>query len=244
MEAALLRPVLAGRTAITRFHVALSNDALLFPYERDHDDDRYRLIAPARMQRDYPHAWAWLLQHEQRLRRRWPNNWTDANWHGYAGRKNLERFPRPKAMVPYMIDHLAAAWDVEGHYFVNVSTGGYGIEYSDDADPGFVTALLNSQLLDWMVKHYSRVWRGGWFAARSGTLKRLPIVQTDLATRTAVKNAYRSCVRTTAALDTAVSDHDRQIAERRIASATAQFDDLVFTAYRLSPAQRLVAQAT
>ena len=71
-----------------------------------------------------------------------------------------------------MIDELCAHYDDDGHYFVNVSTGGYGIELdpSYDLDPLYVTALLNSQPLSWVLRRYSRAWRGGWFGAREGNL--------------------------------------------------------------------------
>lgn len=243
VEARLLRPVFAGRSAIRRFSVEDSEDLLLFPYDRERDDQAYSLIPPARLRRDYPRAWSWLRQNEARLRTR-AGEWTDANWFAFSRRQNLERFHRPKTMVPYMIDHLAATWDEQGHFFVNVSTGGYGIEYRDGVDPIFVTALLNSQLLSWVIAHYSRVWRGGWFAARSATLARLPIVDTDDETRSDISDAFRACTAASASLDAALADHDRNLADRRLAGATQRFDELVFDAYNVSGARRALVQAS
>ncbi len=70
-------------------------------------------------------------------------------------------------MVPSMINRLCATYDTNGHFFVNVSTGGYGITLADQAPvpPEYVTALLNSALQSWALKRYSRAWRGGWFEA-------------------------------------------------------------------------------
>ena len=70
-----------------------------------------------------------------------------------------------------MLNRLCATYDTSGHYFVNVSTGGYGIgtDPASGVDPEYLAALLNSTLLTWVLRCMSRAWRGGWFEARKGT---------------------------------------------------------------------------
>jgi hypothetical protein len=39
----------------------------------------------------------------------------------------------------------------------------------------YLAVLLNSELLSWILKRYSRAWRGDYFGARKNNLARLPI---------------------------------------------------------------------
>jgi N-6 DNA Methylase len=179
LETELLRPVYRGRSDILRFLTRPSNEFVLLPYTRDADDEPYVLIPPNQMARDFPATFAWLRRHEAALRGRASGQWNDLNWYGYSRRQNLEAFENPKLLVPYMVEDLCAQWDEEGHFFVNVSTGGYGLVPAKDWDSVYVEALLNSRLLSWVLRRRSRAFANDWFAARKGNLERLPIARGD-----------------------------------------------------------------
>ena len=90
--------------------------------------------------------------------------------------KNLDVWEQPKIMLPYMITRLSAFYDEEANYFVNVTTGGFGITFdSRYGDQKYVTGLLNGKLLDWFMKNVSTSFHGGYFAANKQFLVRLPI---------------------------------------------------------------------
>jgi hypothetical protein len=137
-------------------------------------------------------------------------------------------------MVPYMIDELCAHYDTGGHYFVNVSTGGYGVGLSADYDinPDYLAALLNSQLLSWILRRYSRAWRGGWYGARKGNLERLPIALVDPETQATIVDLYRHCQRLAVNIDR--RGFRDELFNRLLASAMAEFDDAVFNLYNLA----------
>ena len=132
-----------------------------------------------------------------------------------------------------MLDRLCATYDAGGHYFVNVSTGGYGIgtDPASGTDPEYVAALLNSTLLTWVLRRMSRAWRGGWFEARKGNLARLPVAVPSAAVQQETVALYREVVAAVAAAADNPDDPDRA---RLGAVARRTFDHTVAGLYGLS----------
>lgn len=192
LESALLRPVMAGRSSIAPFWAAQGLEWLILPYENVQESTRMKLVPPAQMRTKWPHIDAWLRANEDQLRARSSGMWADDDWYRYSRRQNLELWSGSKIMVPSMIDELCGFFDTDGRFFVNVSTGGYGILL--DPDHGlsyqYIAALLNSRLLSWVLRRFSRSWRGGWFEARKGNLIRLPIALASLAEQDRIVAAY------------------------------------------------------
>jgi type I restriction-modification system DNA methylase subunit len=236
IEAELLRPVWAGSADLTRFHANASASSLIVPYDTSPPSSAgkaYALVDGDRMRSSYPHAWDWLEANKPELLGRSKpqknKSWTDDNYWGYSRPQNLERFDRPKIWVPYMISHLCATYDAGNHAMVNVTTGGYGIpEETLSEDAPWVTALLNSHLLSWALHCYSRAFAGDWFAARKGTLGRLPIACPDKDTRDQIIALYQACVKARAGEDA-----------EELAVATEAFDRAVYDLYEVTHAERL-----
>lgn len=242
IEDGLVRPVYAGRSDIRRFVASKASDVLFLPYGRPRRGARFDLLDQSELAASYPHAWSWLLEHEVTLRGR-GGKWSDQDWWAYSRRQNLERFDEPKILIPYMIDHLCAHHDTGRHFFVNVSTGGYGIPDASLDNPDFVTAMLNSRLLSWALRRYSRAFRGDWFAARKGNLVRLPIAQPSTSAATRVIDLFHHCRTTQHAIDAARSDADRERANRLYRVASERFDRAVEDLYGLSETERAVVEA-
>jgi Eco57I restriction-modification methylase/TaqI-like C-terminal specificity domain len=240
VEREVLRPVVAGSNDLHRFRREASNVWLILPYEAS-DSGRYRALGVSEFRRRYPRAFEWLSRNEAQLRERtrMAENvpWDDENWILFSRRQNLELFPEPKVLVPYMIKELTAVADESGAFFVNVTTGGYGVGL--DADYGitrdYIAALLNSELLSWVLRRYSRAWRGNYYGARKRNLARLPIAIPEADEQQAVVNGYSDCVGAAAALDSARSDHDRESLARIYDSAVDRFDRLIFDLYEITP---------
>lgn len=234
-EAALLRPVYAGKSDFQAFNIAPASEWVILPYAH-HGSERMTLLPFATIQRNAPRVAAWLRANEPALRSR-AGTWTDANWYSYSRRQNLEKFDRPKVLVPSMLDRLCATYDTSGHYFVNVSTGGYGIgiDPASDTDPEYLAALLNSTLLTWVLRRMSRAWRGGWFEARKGNLARLPVAVPSAAAQRETVALYREVVAATTA---AAGDPDDPDRERLAAVARRTFDHTIAGLYGLSLVER------
>ena len=237
IENGILRPVYAGRSDIGRFKTAKATEVLVLPYTRDEPNANYVLMTPRHLSDDYPAAHRWLVANETVLRDR-SGNWGPGNWYAYSRRQNLELFEEPKVLVPYMVEDLCARFDREGHWFVNVSTGGYGIPAAAVEDAAFIAALLSSRLLSWVLARTSRAWRGGWYAARNGNLIRLPIVEPGVAERREIVQLFEHCVEATAMAARAGSDHEVQLAHRVLGASVSAFDKAVEDSYALSAVDR------
>jgi type I restriction-modification system DNA methylase subunit len=237
VERALLRPVLAGRTAIQRFRFTPGADWLIFPYERDSPDQDYRLISATAMSERYPATHAWLGRNEEALRDRSSGTWNDENWVGYSRRQNLELFDGPKILVPYMSDQLCAVYDPGRYFFVNVATGGYGLTVDEafSVEPGYLAALLSGDLLAWAIGRYARAFRGGYAGARAGTLARLPVASPSPEEQRRVVEAEATCRQAATALGDAVSDSDREALRRVYETTVRTFDGMVAGLYDVTP---------
>ncbi len=240
-EMSLLRPAYAGKSDFRPFQAGPAHEWIVLPYRAPDGEGPMSLIPFARIEQEAPAVAAWLIANKAGLAKR-SGAWTDLNWHSYSRRQNLEKFAAPKVMVPSMLDRLCAVHDTQGHYFVNVSTGGYGIgnDPAAGADPEYVAALLNSTLLTWILRRMSRAWRGGWFEARKGNLERLPIAVPDA-------DAQRRLValhgQVTAAVSARTADPDDASTARVAAVALASFDHEVYRLYDLSFAEMDVLAA-
>lgn len=233
LEPELLRPVLAGRSDIKPFLVSQSSEILLLPYGRDSEDARYTLLEWRALKKNYPLIAKWLADNRSLLEAR-QGNWSEANWYSFSRRQNLELFEEPKLLIPYMVERLCAYLDERNHFFVNVSTGGYGIPISPVEQPELLVALLNSRLLSWVLKRRSRAWRGGWFAARKGNLVRLPIATATSKQEQVILDLYRRCNEARSQIELEDSDVAKELATRLFAAAVLEFDHAVFDLYRLT----------
>lgn len=237
VERAALRPVVAGSNDLHRFRAVPPHEWLILPY--DPGGERYQAIGAREFSRRFPRAYAWLEQNRDQLMGRTVaaalGPWNDENWILYSRRQNLELFPEPKVMVPYMIKELTAVADDTGAFFVNVTSGGYGVGLSPDFEISreYLATLLNSELVSWALKRYSRAWRGDYFGARNRNLSRLPIyIASEEQER--LLAAFNDCAQTAAALDDARSNHDREMLSRAHAAAIGRFDRMVFDLYEIS----------
>ncbi len=171
IETALLKPVV--RSGELGRYWSAPSALVLFPYEQE--GGRFQLISKIKMEKKYPAAWAYLISHKTLLSNREHGKFAASGWWQLYP-KNLDQWEQAKVMVPYMITDLAAYHDEGGTYFVNVTTGGFGITmHRSGRSLELLTVLLNSYLLDWFLKKVSTTFHGGYFAANKQFLVQLPI---------------------------------------------------------------------
>ena len=181
LESAILKRVI--RSGSIGRYSATPTALVLFPYEVK--DREARLYTPKEMQDGFPRAWEYLNRNRDLLAGREKGKFRDAQWYRFGRTQNLGMWEQPKLMIPYMITELAAYLDREaGFYFINVTTGGYGITTNQKAGSlEYLCALLNSRLLDFYLKRVTTTFRGGYFAANKQFIELLPIRPVDLTDR-------------------------------------------------------------
>jgi hypothetical protein len=128
-----------------------------------------------------------LLSSKKLLEAREHGKFAETGWYQLYP-KNLNQWEQPKIMLPYMVTQLSAYFDDAENYFVNVTTGGFGVTVSEQHGSGkYFTGLLNSSLLDWFLKRVSTTFHGGYYAANKQFIERLPIPTSDEKQRQVVE---------------------------------------------------------
>ncbi|HLP36577.1 Eco57I restriction-modification methylase domain-containing protein [Lacibacter sp.] len=171
IETELLKEVV--RSGQIGKHWINPNALVLFPYHIK--DGQPTLMSEKELKTQYPLAWYYLLKNKALLENRENGKFKASGWYQLYP-KNLEMWDEPKIMLPYMIKELAAYYDEKSYYFVNVTTGGFGLRIiKENINPLFITGLLNSKVLDWYLKKVSTNFNSGYFAANKQFLVQLPI---------------------------------------------------------------------
>ena len=156
-------------------------------------------------------------------------------------------------MIPYMTTRLRTAVDDVGDlFFVNITTGGYGMRIEiGNCSQLYVAALLNSNLLDFCVRQNTNMFRGGYFAANKQAVENLPIRTIDFSDRADVKrhDAMVSLVQRMLDLNKRLAKakpgHARTVLEREVAATDRRIDELVYELYGLTDREvRIVEEAT
>lgn len=148
---------------------------VLFPYEVR--GTSARLYTQSEMEQRFPMAWQYFNRNRELLQSREHGKFNDSEWYRFGRTQNLGMWEQTKLMVPYMITNLSAYLDEDEHlYFINVTTGGYGITIKRQGGSlKFLCGLLNSRVLDYYLKHVSTNFHGGYFAANKQFIEQLPI---------------------------------------------------------------------
>ena len=234
MEPAILRPFLGG-DHIRRYELLPAEAFVVFPYEVLSGDRGVRLLPWSRIKKIAPKTAAYLRACEDVLRAREDGAMDHEHWHAYGRTQNLDRFGKPRILVPDMMDNASFAMDtVAEAAFVS----GYGIalkaNFADHLP--LLTGLLNSKLLAAYLKSVSTPLRGGWFRTFPQFLRFVPIkLPTTVEDK---KLAARIVVGVRAIMvdkvklrDANRSDRDRTSLEREVEYYERRIDEDVFRLY-------------
>jgi type I restriction-modification system DNA methylase subunit len=157
--------------------VADARQVLILPYDRDTE----HLLPAKEIARSFPLAWKYLKRHQEELAAREKGRFADC-WWCLSRAQNIKKWLGNKVLVPYMIERLQAVADDEGRFFVNVTTGGYGLILQPkvavsigDSAHKYISGLLNSTLMDYAMRRLSNHFHGGYYPANKQYLQHLPI---------------------------------------------------------------------
>jgi hypothetical protein len=236
IESRLLKPVIRSGD-IGRFW-AEPTALVLFPYNVI--DGKAQLIPESEMKRAFPKTWEYLIANKTLLSKREHGKFKYTGWYQLYP-KNLDKWGQRKIMLPYMITRLAAFYDEQGNYFVNVTTGGFGVTI--DPQYGrmkYVTGLFNSKLLDWYLKNVSTSFHGGYLAANKQYIEQLPIRIINFSDRADKARHDEMVTKVDAMLEAKVqlakakTDKDKTYYENKCFALDRQIDRLVYQLYGLT----------
>lgn len=173
IELALLKPLLSGKD-IDRYGYPVPNHLLLFPYKIK--DYKAKLISPEEFVSSFSKSWEYLLQNRITLENRENGKMRNENWFAFGRNQNLGIHEQRKLAIPRLVHRLAAVYDHEGKFYLdNVDVGGLILKDKSDSNYLYITALLNSRLLDYYFRRISVPFRGGFRSANRQYLEPLPI---------------------------------------------------------------------
>jgi type I restriction-modification system DNA methylase subunit len=186
----------------------------------------------------YENTFAYLKNFEQRLKDREDGRFLDC-WWGLSRAQNIAKWSNSKILIPYMINRLQSVYDEKGVFFVNVTTGGYGICLKSMANKVanfYVVGLLNSRILDFYLRCKSSHFHGGYFPANKQFIQNLPIkipkTKTDIERATQISSLVQKVIKTKNKLQkNKLSDRERERHEREIEANESQIDELVCKLY-------------
>jgi hypothetical protein len=211
---------------------------VIFPYKLA--NGKSQLIPENEMKRDFPKAWDYLTANKKLLSGRERGKFQGIGWYQLYP-KNLDVWEQPKIMLPYMITRLSAYYDANELYFVNVTTGGFGVTISEQYGTlRYMTGLLNSRLLDWFMKQVSTNFHGGYFAANKQFLVQLPTRTinfddpADVARHDRMVALVGQMLALHKKLAAATIRADKKLYQRQVQATDRQIDALVYELYGLT----------
>ncbi len=236
IEQSILRRVV--RSGDIRRYEARASAYVLFPYEVR--NCAARLLTVDELS---PLAGHYLNRNKALLEEREKGKFKDPEWYRFGRHQNVGMWEQPKLMVPYMITELAAYLDrSDDYYFINVTTGGYGITIDESqVTLEYCCGLLNSRLLDFYLKKVSTNFHGGYFAANKQFIELLPIRTinfddpADKAQHDKMVKLVEKMLDLHKKLDTANIPGDKTAIQRQIDTTDREIDRLVYHLYGLTP---------
>lgn len=235
LERGPLKPIVKGGE-MKRFAPLPPRKVVLFPYEVL--GKKATLLRPADFQARYPCAWQYLEQNRRALEERERGKMRHDAWYAYIYPKSLALFSQPKLLTADLAKRMSFSLDAQGQlYLLGGVGGGYGLLPSRPELVGPLLALLNSSLLEWMLRPpgLSSPFHGGWFSCESRFISLLPIhLPSNREDLHALGSLAERAVAAYEALNEARADQDRQRAERQLEALEAEVDDRVFRLYGVS----------
>ena len=177
VETDLLRPWLQG-IDVQRWEADWTGRHVIHPYyvRKGPDGVENGLYTQTELKSQLPKTWKYFTEFKDELEQREGGRMEDRDdWYGYIYPKNLERFERPKMMTADMSDRARYTIDSEGTWYFAAP---YGVqlqegklEHTDE-----IACQLNSELLDFFLKHISPMLLGGKYRYQSRYIHPLPYI--------------------------------------------------------------------
>jgi len=240
LEAALLHPLVKGGDS-RRFALSRTTRLILFPYERS--ASAAHLIPAQRLQTELPLTWEYLNANKTALEARERGLFKGVGWYQYSRSQALDVMPLPKLFTPDLAPRAAFSYDENGEvFFTGGVAGGYGLLAVDGYPPEYLLGLLNSRLLDWVVKQTATSMRGGWFSFESRFIRSLPIaaIGDSAGAHDAVVSAVHRLRMLSASMGNAATQEELDVLRREYEAVDSRLDRAVLALYGVSDEESTV----
>ena len=239
LEKDLLHPLIKGGDS-RGYSLSQTDKLIIFPY-RKVGQESATLIPEPDLKANFPLTWRYFCANKPYLEDREEGKMKGPSWYGFGRAQALDVISLPKIFTPDIAARASYSLDETGElFFTGGVAGGYGILVGFEMSREYVLGLLNSSLLDWIVKQTATQMRGGYYSFESRFIRSLPIRVCDLnngndkSHHDQVVTMVESMLRLHKNLPTARTEQDRAIIQRQIDTTDKQIDTLVYELYGLT----------
>jgi hypothetical protein len=249
LEPDLLHPLIKGGDS-KRYSLSRTNRMILFPYASTNNDVA-DLIPASQFKKDFPLTWTYLIDNKAFLENREDGKMRGERWYGYVYPKALDVMPLPKIFTPDIAARASFSLDETGDvFFTGGVSGGYGILVLPEYRKEYILGLLNSKLLEWMIRQTATQMRGGYYSFESRFIRNLPIrtiKHSEAGDKTLHDNMVSLVDRIqelNKRLAAAKNPNDKIQLEREIEADDLQIDRLVYELYGLTEEEIKIVEST
>ena len=245
LETEVVRPLIKGSRDISRYFCKPSK-RVIFPYAPRESviAGKTILIKNDEFENKYPRTWNYLIENYDVLRNREKGKMRHGGWYGYVYPKSVTLFEKEKILTPSIAARASFTYDEFGEYYFVGSGGGggggYGIILGDDSNISYkyLLGLLNSNLLDLLLKKISSTFRGGYFAFSKQYIEQIPIRTIDFSDPSD-KTQHDKMVALVERMlslhkQSARTPQEQEMIRREIESTDRSIDRLVYELYGLA----------
>ena len=240
LEASLLHPLVKGGDS-RRYILSRTNRLILFPYAVQSGSASVRLFSETVLKAQYPLTWKYFLDNRAYLENRENGKMLGSQWYAFGRSQALDVISLPKMFTPDLANRAAYSLDETGEaFFTGGAAGGYGILVLQEYSREYVLGLLNSKLLEWLVKQTATQMRGGYFSFESRFIRSLPIRPIDFTDPADATRHDQMVALVQRMLDlhkqlaASTLPHSKELLQRQIDATDRQIDRLVYALYGLS----------
>ena len=150
-----------------------------------------------------------------------------------------------KILTPSIANKVSFMFDESDfYYFVGSGGGGgggYGITLKEDVKLSYkyILGILNSKLIDFYIKQISTNFTGGYYAYNKQYIEKIPIKNIDCnkgkSQHDKVVSIVDQMIQAQKECQSAKSDTDKNVWEKKIDLLDKQIDNLVYELYKLTP---------
>ncbi|MCX5769271.1 MAG: Eco57I restriction-modification methylase domain-containing protein [Candidatus Hydrogenedentes bacterium] len=243
LEEIFLRP-LSKSGDFKRYDLKPASRSIIYPY-------RDATIVPwCEVESLAPKTASYLRECRHILDAREHGRWAGNHWYCYSRQQGLSVMDSCKILTADLNPSASFCFDPTGAAsFTGGVAGGYGITF-DAHSHLYVLGVLNSKLLDWVLKQTSSTFRGNWYSFESRFISGLPIRIIDLsnAPQKSRHDKMVSLVQRMLDLHKRLqemkTDHELTTLQRQITATDEQIEHLVYELYGLSKDEITIVEET
>jgi len=247
LEASICRPLIKG----TEMRPYVSLDpvrTIIFPYEKE--GTAVSLIPKEKLKREYPRAYAYLLENKTVLTAREGGRVRVKEWYCYSRNQALDVVSDPKIITPDLAPRSSFLLDAGGElFFLGGAAGGYGLLLNERLDPLFALGLLNSKLLSYWISMSGQQIESGYFTFEARFIRSTPIrlpsgSDAQTVREHEISQAVRGMLDLRKQIKAARTDHEIELLQRQIDTTDRQIDALVYELYGLTEEEIAIVEAS